>query len=74
MIKIPERIKTAIIECAKCNEKARICEHEIIKWLEDMHLTEETASKPEKDMTNAFIDYCQMTNNPQELIEIIENL
>ena len=73
-MKVPETIKRAIYECAESNEQAKIREREIIKWMEVMKITEETASDVTRNMDDAFIDYCQMTNNPQEFIEVLENL
>lgn len=74
MIKIPERIKKAIYECAEFNEQAKIREKEIIKWMERMKITEETATDVTRNMDDSFIDCCQITNNPEEFIEIVENL
>lgn len=74
MIKIPENIKKAIYECAEFNEQAKFREIEIVKYMETMKMTEETASCVERNLDDVFIDCCQMTNNPEEFIEIIENL
>ncbi len=73
-MKIPENIKKAIYECAEFNEQAKFREREIIAWMETMKITEETASHPTRNMDDSFIDYCQMTNNPQDFIEEVENL
>ncbi len=73
-MKIPENIKKAIYECAEFNEQAKFREREIIAWMETMKITEETASHPTRNMDDIFIDYCQMTNNPQDFIEEVENL
>lgn len=74
MIKVPEKIKKAIYECAEFNEQARFREREIVKWMEEMKITEETASHPTRNMDDSFIDYCQITNNPQDFIDEVENL
>ncbi len=74
MIKIPEKIKIAIYECAEFNEQAKLREREIAKWMKEMKITEETATHPTRDMDDSFIDYCQMTNNPQSFIDEVENL
>ena len=73
-MKIPEKIKKAIYECAEFNEQAKFCEREIVKWMETMKITEETASHFTRNMDDSFIDCCQMSNNPEKFIEIIENL
>lgn len=39
-----------------------------------MKLTEETCTDINRNMEDAFIDYCKMTNNPEKFIEVIENL
>lgn len=41
-------------------KKAKINERIIMRWLEDMKLTEDTCTDIEKDMTDTFIDYCKM--------------
>lgn len=74
MIKVPEKIKKAIYECAEFNEQAKFCELKIVKWMETMKITEETASNPIRNMDDVFIDCCQMNNNPQSFIDEIENL
>ena len=73
-MKVPDNIKKAIKECAEAENKAKINERVIMRWLEEMRLTEETASDITRDMTDSFIDYCQMTCNPDEFIEVLENL
>lgn len=73
-MKIPENIKKAIRNCSKFNEQEKFCEKEIIKYMETMKITEETASCSERNLDDVFIDCCQMTNNPEKFIEIIENL
>lgn len=74
MAKVPEKIKRAIFECAEFNEQAKFREKEIIKWMKTMKITGETASNPIRNMDDSFIDCCQVSNNPEEFIEIIENL
>lgn len=74
MIEVPENIKKAIRDCAEFENKANMNERIIIRWLEQMKLTEETCTDINRDMTNAFIDYCKMSNSPEEFIEVIENL
>ncbi len=74
MIKVPENIKKAIRDCAEFENKANMNERIIYRWLEQMKLTEETCSDISRNMEDAFIDYCKMTNNPEEFIEVIENL
>lgn len=73
-MKVPDKIKKAIKECAEAENKAKINEIIIMRWLEDMKLTEKTASDITRDMTDCFIDYCKMTYNPDEFIEVLENL
>lgn len=73
-MKVPDNIKKAIKECAEAENKAKMEETTIMRWLEDMKLTEETASDITIDMTDSFIDYCKMTCNPDEFIEVLENL
>lgn len=73
-MKVPNDIKKAIKECAEAESKANFYERIIIKWLEDMKLTEDTCTDIEKDMTDAFIDYCKMSYAPDEFIEVLENL
>lgn len=73
-MKVPDDIKKAIKECADAENKAKMNERIIMRWLEDMKLTEETASHPTRDMTDNFIGYCQMSCNPDEFIEVLENL
>lgn len=80
-MKVPEKIKKAIRECAKYNEKARINEDIVQKWLEKNCLTEEILVEKygrgydtTKNMEDGFIDYCQTTNNPENFIEELENL
>lgn len=71
---VPDKIKKAIKENAEAENKAKINERIIMRWLEDMKLTEETASHPTRDMTDSFIDCCKMSYNPDEFIEILENI
>lgn len=71
---VPVNIKEAIKKCAEAENKAKIQERIIMRWLEDMKLTEETASDPTRDMVDSFIDYCKMSYNPDEFIEVLENL
>lgn len=73
-MKIPDNIKKAIKECAEAENTAKLNERIIMRWLEDMKLTEDTCTDIEKDMTDTFIDYCKMTCNPDEFIEVLENL
>ena len=73
-MKVPDNIKKAIKECAEANNKAKYNERVIIGWLEDMKLTEDTCTNIERDMEDAFIDYCQMSYAPEEFIEVLENL
>lgn len=73
-MKVPNDIKKAIKKCAEAESKANFYERIIIKWLEDMKLTEDTCTDIEKDMTDAFIDYCKMSYAPDEFIEALENL
>lgn len=73
-MEVPKYIKEAIYECAEFNKKANFSEKEIVKWMEKNKLTEETASTPERIMDDTFIDYCQMTNNPEKFIETLERL
>lgn len=73
-MKVPDNIKKAIKECAEANNKAKINERTIIRWLEEHKLTEETCTDIDRDMTDTFIDYCQMTYAPDEFIEVLENL
>ncbi len=73
-MKVPENIKKAIRDCAEAENKAKMNERIIYRWLEKMKLTEETCSDINRDMEDAFIDYCKMTNSPDEFIEVIENL
>ncbi len=74
MIKVPENIKKAIRDCAEFENKAKMNERIIYRWLEQIKLTEETCTDTNRNMEDAFIDYCKMTNNPEEFIEVIENL
>lgn len=74
MMKVPENIKQAIRDCAEAENKANMNERIIYRWLEQMKLTEETCSDVNRDMVDAFIDYCKMSCNPDEFIEVIENL
>lgn len=74
MIKVPENIKKAIREYAEFENKANMNERIVYRWLEQMKLTQETCTDIGRDMDDAFIDYCKMTNNPEEFIEVIENL
>ena len=71
---VPENIKKAIKECAEAENRAKVNERIIMRWVEDKRLTEETASDPTRDMIDTFIDYCKMSFNPDEFIEILENL
>lgn len=73
-MKIPKRIKEAILKYAKYSYKANICEKEIHEWLEKNKLTEETAEDVNKNMDDRFIDCCIMGYNPQGFIEILEEL
>lgn len=73
-MKVPDNIKRAIKECAEAENKAKINERIIMRWLEDMKLTEDTCTDIEKDMTDTFIDYCKMSYAPDEFIEVLENL
>lgn len=73
-MKVPNDIKKAIKKCAEAESKANFYERIIIKWLEDMKLTEDTCTDIEKDMTDTFIDYCKMSYAPDEFIEVLENL
>lgn len=54
-MKVPDNIKRAIKECAEAENKAKFNERTIMRWLEDMKLTEDTCTDIEKDMTDAFI-------------------
>ena len=74
MIKVPENIKKAIRDCAEAENKAKLNKGIIYRWLELMKLTEETCSDKSRNMEDAFIDYCEMSCNPDEFIEVIENL
>ena len=71
---VPENIKKAIRDCAEFENKANMNERIIYRWLEQMKLTEETCINVDRNMDDAFIDYCKMSNNPDEFIEVIENL
>ena len=73
-MKVPDKIKEAIKECAEAENKAKMNERIIIRWLEEHKLTEDTCTDTNKDMTDAFIDYCKMSYNPDEFIEVLENL
>lgn len=73
-MKVPDNIKEAIKECARAENKAKLYERIIMRWLEDMKLTEDTCTDKERDMTDAFIDYCKMSFAPGEFIEVLENL
>ena len=73
-MKVPEYIKKAARECGEFNEQARFREREIIEWMENMKITEDTASTPERYMTDSFIDKCQVSNNPEDFIKALENL
>lgn len=73
-MKVPDNIKQAIKECAEANNKAKFEERKIIRWLEVHKLTEDTCTDINRDMTDAFIDYCQMAYAPEEFIEVLENL
>ncbi len=73
-MRVPDNIKKAIKECAEAENKVKMKEITIMRWLEDMKLTEETTSDITRDMTDCFIDYCKMTCNPDEFIEVLENL
>ena len=73
-MKVPDNIKKAIKECAESNNKAKFNERTIIRWLEENKLTEDTCTDINRDMTDAFIDYCQMTYAQDEFIEVLENL
>ena len=73
-MRVPENIKKAIRDCAEAENKANMNERRIYRWLEQMKLTEETCSSEDRNMDDAFIDYCKMTNKPDEFIEAIENL
>lgn len=74
MIKVPENIKKAIRDCVEFGNKANMNERIIYRWLEQMKLTEETCTDINRNMEDAFIDYCKMTNNSEEFIEVVENL
>ncbi len=73
-MRVPEKIKKAIRDCAEAENKAKMNEKIVIKWMETMKLTEDTCTDILRNMDDAFIDYCKMTNNPDEFIEVIENL
>lgn len=73
-MKIPDTIKKAIIECAEANNKEKMNDRIITRWLEEMKLTAETATDTTRDMTDCYIDYCKMSYNPDEFIEVLENL
>lgn len=73
-MKVPDKIKEAIKECADAENRAKINERIIMRWLEEHKLTEDTCTDINKDMTDAFIDYCKMSYNPEEFIEVLENL
>lgn len=73
-MRVPEDIKEAIKKCAQAENNAKMNERIIIRWLEDMKLTEDTCTSIERDMTDAFIDYCKMSYNPDEFIKVLENL
>ena len=73
-MKVPENIKKAIRDCAKFNDEAKMNEKIVIEWLIKMKLTEETCQDINRNMDDAFIDFCQLTNNPNEFIKNLENL
>ena len=73
-MKVPENIKKAIKEVAEYSNNVKFSERIVIEWLETMKLTEATCTDILRNMENAFIDYCKMSNNPDEFIEVIENL
>lgn len=73
-MKMPKWLKVEIRKCANFNLKAKISEERIIKWLERNKLTEDSCEDLISDMTDSFIDNCQMTCNPDELIKTIEQV
>lgn len=73
-MKVPEKIKKAIRNCAEYNNRAMLEEREIIRWMELHKLTDDTYTDIERNMTDAFIDYCQLGYDPQAFIEMLENL
>lgn len=73
-MKVPNDIKKAIKKCAEAESKANFYERIIMKWLEDMKLTEETANNPTRNMEDSFIDCCKLGYAPEYFIEILEEL
>lgn len=73
-MKVPGYIRKAITECAKLNEQANFREKEIIEWMQKNKITEETAADATRNMDDSFIDCCQITNNAEIFIKLIEGL
>lgn len=73
-MKVSNRIKKAIINCAKYNYLSRKNEELIVKWLEKNNLTPETTDDTTRDMASLFANSCIINNNPHSLIEELEKL
>lgn len=71
---VSNRIKKAIISCAKHNYLARKNEELIVNWLEKNTLTPETSDNTSRDMASLFANSCIINNNPNSFIEELEKL
>lgn len=73
-MEIPLYLKKDIKKYAELNEQARFLEREVIAWMQKNKIIEETAIDVTRDMNDLFIDWCQMTNNADAFIKVIEGL
>ncbi len=73
-MQVPKKIREAIIKCANYNNKAKCYEQIILDWLTNNKLTQETCEDITKDMEDSFIDFCQLTYNPEKFIKRLEEL
>lgn len=73
-LEIPLYLKKDIKKYGELNEQARFLEREVIAWMQKNKIIEETAIDVTRDMNDLFIDWCQMTNNVDAFIKVIEGL
>lgn len=74
-MKVPKKIKEAILKCSKYNAKAAMYENIVRDWLDENNLSDETYIDIEKNMTDNFIDTCTyMNDNGEEFIKELEKL
>ncbi len=73
-MEIPKTIKKSIINCAEYYKRATMCEKEIMNWMYENKLTEETSEKVENNMDDYFIDCCTLSYNPERFIKELEEL